>query len=156
MQTSQQGSVRLLLDLDSVRVGMDQAAPCGLLVNELISNSLKHAFPEGRSGWVRVALQAVPDVDVEARVKTDAGTGLGTWRLSVSDNGVGLPADFVRNSGHSLGLLLVDDLARQLHGRLDVERGNKGEGAGEDRAGVAFSVTFKLDPVDVPLPAADV
>ena len=154
MQTSQQGSVRLLLELDSVRVGMDQAAPCGLLVNELISNSLKHAFPDGDSGWVRVALQAVASVDAPALAPAHAGD----WCLSVSDNGIGLPDNFVRNSGHSLGLLLVDDLARQLHGKLDIQRGNHNgseshngsDGNGNGGRGVTFSVTFKLDPVAVP------
>jgi PAS domain S-box-containing protein len=143
MQTSQQGSVRLLLELDSVRVGMDQATPCGLLVNELISNSLKHGFPEGRSGVVRVALRAV--VGGEAAVGGSADGR--SWRLSVSDDGVGLPDDFVPNSGQSLGLLLVEDLARQLRGRLQIERHN-------NNSGVTFAVTFRLDALD--LPPADV
>ena len=155
MQTSQQGSVRLLLDLDSVRVGMDQAAPCGLLVNELISNSLKHAFPDGRTGWVRVALQAVAGGEASTTTKAHADN----WCLSVSDNGIGLPDGFVRNSGHSLGLLLVDDLARQLHGKLDIQRGSHNGSDGSDGSdgsngtgspGVTFSVTFKLDRVVVP------
>ncbi len=151
MQTSQQGSVRLLLELDSVRVGMDQAAPCGLLVNELISNSLKHGFPDGRSGVVRVALRAVGDGEAAVAAGSGASSGSGAegcaWRLSVSDDGVGLPDDFVPNSGQSLGLLLVEDLARQLHGRLETERHISNSNS---NSGVTFSVTFKLDALDLP------
>ncbi len=98
------GAVRLQLDLASAQVALDQAIPCGLLVNELIANSLQHAFPEGRAGTLRVALQSV-----------DAGSRL---RLCVSDDGVGLPADFETRRAQSLGLQLVADLARQLDGSL--------------------------------------
>jgi two-component sensor histidine kinase len=145
MQTSQHGSVRLLLELDSVRVGMDQAAPCGLLVNELISNSLKHAFPDGRSVTVQVALRPVASGEV--------GADGCARRLSVSDDGVGLPGDFVPNSGQALSLLLVDDLARQLHGRPETER-HSNSSSSSNSGGVTLSVTFKLDTLD--LPPADV
>lgn len=56
-QTFTSGPVELILDLTPVEVDVDQAIPCGLMVNELMTNSLKHAFPEGRSGAVRVSLQ---------------------------------------------------------------------------------------------------
>jgi PAS domain S-box-containing protein len=105
------------LDLASAVVEMDQAVPCGLLVNELLSNSLKHAFP-GCSGEVWIALQYV------------AGSQL--LRLEVRDNGVGLPADFDRRRESSLGLQLVLDLARQLRGTLDIGGG----------PGACFSVAF--------------
>jgi PAS domain S-box-containing protein len=103
------GSVRLQLELASVQVEMDQALPCGLLVNELISNCLKHGFPGDRSGEVRVDLQLV-----------DSGPQL---RLRVSDTGVGLPADFESKRGKSLGLQLVSNLARQIDGQLEVGPG---------------------------------
>ena len=112
------GSIRLHLELASVQVEMDQALPCGLLVNELISNCLKHGFPEGRTGEVRIALQPV-----------DGGPQV---RLQVSDTGVGLPADFESKRGSSLGLQLVSNLARQIDGRLEV-------GAGP---GAVFDVIF--------------
>ena len=103
---AQAGAVRLRLDLGSVRLALDQALPCGLLVNELIGNSLKHGFPDGLSGELRVSLQALDD-----------GT---TLLLQVSDDGVGLPPDFAARQGQSLGLQLVADLAQQLDGRLDI------------------------------------
>lgn len=108
--------IRLHLELDSVQVEMDQATPCGLLINELISNCFKHGFPEGHNGEVRVALHALPG---SARI-----------RLSVSDTGVGFPSDFAVRRDQSLGLQLVSDLARQLDGVLEVGPGTQ------------FAVTF--------------
>lgn len=98
------GHIQLELDLQPIHVEMDQALPCGLLVNELISNCLKHAFPEGRSGTVKVALHT------QGRSAT----------LQVSDDGIGLPADFTELSRNSLGLQLVSDLAGQLGARLEI------------------------------------
>ena len=101
---AESGAVALQLDLASAQVATDQAVACGLLVNELVSNCLKHAFPGGRAGTLRVSLQPVAD-----------GAAL---RLSVSDDGVGLPADFEARHGQSLGLQLAADLAQQLGGSL--------------------------------------
>ena len=101
--------IELRLDLASVSLDVNQAVPCGLLINELVSNCLKHAFPNGRRGEVRVELQLVDD-----------GPAV---RLRVADNGVGLPADFDLQRLHSLGLQLVSDLVGQIQGRLEVGRG---------------------------------
>jgi len=106
---AQAGLVQLHLDVASVLVQMDQAMPCGLVVDELISNSLKHGFPDGRTGEVRVELQPV-----------DGGPQV---RLRVSDTGVGLPADFETRRRDALGLQLVSDLASQLRGTLTVGPG---------------------------------
>jgi two-component sensor histidine kinase len=100
------GAVRLELQLASVALGIDQASPCGLLVNELISNALKHGFAPGQSGEVRVSLLQQP------------GTGL--IELTVQDNGLGLAADFETRSTESLGLVLAHDLARQMGGQLSI------------------------------------
>lgn len=121
-QSSQGMLVRLVLDLAAVQVVMDQATPCGLLVNELISNSLKHGFPGGRSGQVSIGLQAVPAPDGNPDL----------LRLWVSDTGVGLPPDFEARCRQSLGMQLVTDLARQLGGTLQI-----GPGPGSE-----FAVTF--------------
>lgn len=102
-------TIELQLGLDSVRVGMDQASCCGLIVNELISNCLKHAFPDGRSGEVRVALTT--------RVAANK------LSLSVADNGIGLPGNFEDVRSTSLGLQLVSDLAKQLGGELEIGGG---------------------------------
>ena len=116
--------MQLVLDLGAVQVSLDQATPCGLLVNELISNCLKHGFPGGRTGEVRVALAPV----VAAPDAVDAHQ----WVLSVRDNGVGLSADFETRRTTSLGLQLVSDLALQLGSTLQVGPG----------PGAAFTVVF--------------
>jgi two-component sensor histidine kinase len=101
-------AVRFELDLAPAVIDLDQAVPCGLILNELISNSLKHAFPEGRAGVIRVLLES--------------GTG-GELRLRVSDNGIGLPPDIETKRARSLGLQLVSDLARQLGGKFEIMPG---------------------------------
>jgi PAS domain S-box-containing protein len=112
------GAIRLHLELDSISLGIDQAIPCGLIVNELLTNSLKHAFPDSREGEIRIRLSRTQTRQVQLRV---------------SDNGVGLPADLAALQGRSLGLQLVTDLVRQLHGTLELSA--PGPGA-------AFTITF--------------
>jgi len=99
---------RLVLDLSPVQVDLDQAIPCGLIVNEMLTNSLKHGFTEGGEGEVRLVLRPEDDEHVH---------------LEVGDTGVGLPADFEARRGRSLGMQLIADLARQLGGRLDIGEG---------------------------------
>jgi PAS domain S-box-containing protein len=120
------GTVRLQLELDSVQVELDRALPCGLLLNELVSNAYKHGFPGGTPGEIRVLLQpAGPPAH---------------WRLRVSDNGVGLPADLDTRRRNSLGLELVTDLAGQLGGRLVILPG----------PGAGFEVIFPVQPLTLP------
>jgi len=103
------GTIQLQLDLAPVMIDIDKAIPCGLLVNELVTNTLKYAFPQGRSGVLRVELQPLD--------------GTPGWCLRVADDGVGLPADFNLQNLTSLGLKVVADLARQLGGRLHIGAG---------------------------------
>ena len=102
------GRVVLHTDIEPTFVDLEQAVPCGLLVTELVSNSLKHAFADGRSGEVRVTLH-----------HPDNGPRI---VLTVSDTGPGLPADFDARRTQSLGLQLVSDLTRQLRGTLTITR----------------------------------
>jgi two-component sensor histidine kinase len=111
--------VTLELAIDDVPLGVDRAIPCGLLLNELITNALKHAFPGGRAGAVRVEL---------ARITGDR------LRLVVSDNGVGLPAGVDIQRTGSIGLQLVTTLAEQLEATLEISG---------DR-GATFQLTFSL------------
>jgi two-component sensor histidine kinase len=112
------GTIQLHLDLAPVRLEIDQAIPCGLLVNELVTNALKHAFPIGRSGVLRVELQPLAERPA--------------LRLRVADDGVGLPSTFDPNNLTTLGLKLVSDLSRQIGGRLEIGGGS----------GTAFEVEF--------------
>ena len=117
-------AVRLELALAPVLVEMDQALPCGLLVNELLSNALKHAFPAGRPGSVHISLQPLVAEP-------------GRWCLAVADDGVGLPADLELRRHQSLGLQLAADLACQLHGTLAI---SSAAGATGTRLAVTFSI----------------
>jgi two-component sensor histidine kinase len=104
------GSVALSTDLEPVRLGVDLAVPCGLILNELVSNAFKHAFPDGRPGTVQVAIQ-------------QSGADC---IMCVTDDGVGLPADLDLDTHHSLGLRLVRLLAEQLGGTLEFQRRDPG------------------------------
>ncbi|WP_042691489.1 AAA family ATPase [Azospirillum sp. B506] len=114
----QAGAVRLETGLDDLKLDLDRAVPCGLIVNELVSNALKHAYPGGRGGVLHVALT----MDGQA------------CRLSVRDDGVGLPDGFDPDRMESVGFQLVSDLTSQLHGNLQY-RFNTGS---------EFIVTFPL------------
>jgi two-component sensor histidine kinase len=98
--------IELQVTVDDLRLGIDTAVPCGLLINELVSNALKHAFPNSRSGKIQVALQAMAH---------------GDYRLIVTDDGVGLPGALEEQSSDSLGLRLVQTLTQQLEGMIEVD-----------------------------------
>ena len=95
----------------NVTLGIDRAIPCGLIINELVTNSLKHAFPDGRSGQIRVCLEQ---------------TGATSYRLKVTDNGTGFTSPDLWSRKRSLGLRLVKDLAQQLGGTVTLESGPGG------------------------------
>ena len=109
--------IRLNLDLEDISLDVSSSIPCGLIVNELVSNSLKHAFPDGREGEIAVHFH-----------RTD-GEGL---ELRVSDDGVGFPPDLdFRNTG-TLGMQIVTMLAEQIDGTISREGGR----------GTSFRISF--------------
>jgi two-component sensor histidine kinase len=112
-----QDRVRLATQLAPLQLDMNAAVPCGLIVNELLSNALKYGFPGDRPGIVRVELS-----EAEGN----------TVKLTVADNGVGLPPDFDWATSRTLGLRLVRTLAQQLHATVELNGAN----------GAAFSITF--------------
>jgi two-component sensor histidine kinase/CheY-like chemotaxis protein len=101
-------------------LGVDQAIPIGLILNELISNSLKHAFPNGRSGSIRI----------EAHSETQSWPG--RIELAVIDDGVGVPEDLATRKNKSLGLQIVEILAHQFGGTWELKR----------EAGTKFRLSF--------------
>ena len=109
--------IALTLDAADAKVSADIAVPCGLIINELITNALKYAFPEGGPGEVRVALCREDD---------------GSLALSVSDNGVGFPPGLDFGKGSTLGLKLVFNLVDQLGGVIERRIG----------AGVSWKIIF--------------
>jgi two-component sensor histidine kinase len=88
-------------------LGIDTAIPCGLIINELVSNSLKHAFPNGQQGQALIQLHATRDRQ---------------YTLVVGDNGAGLPQDLDYRNTRSLGLRLVTTLVKQLEGTIELDR----------------------------------
>lgn len=116
------GHIRLKLDVDinGDAVPVDTAVPCGLIINELLSNAIKYAFPNGRSGEVRVELHASENL----------------YTMVVADNGVGFPRGFDVSQTESLGLRLVYALAQQqLKGRIELP---------ETNVGVEVRITFAV------------
>ena len=97
--------IRLNVNVESVRLGLDQAIPSGLIVNELVSNALKHAFSEQDNGRIDISF-----------AKNDAG-----YTLSVADNGKGLPESFDMAQSSSLGMKLVHALTQKLKGTLTID-----------------------------------
>jgi two-component sensor histidine kinase len=108
-------AVRLRMDVADVSLDVDHAMTCGLIINELISNSLKYAFPEHRNptdvGGVG------PEIHVELRDLPDRWVS-----LRVEDNGIGIPESIDISKAGSLGLQLVDTLTDQLKGTLELRR----------------------------------
>jgi PAS domain S-box-containing protein len=112
--------IALRLNVDKVSLNMDTAIPCGLMVHELVSNSLRHGFPDGRKGWIRISLHATPDGLV----------------LIVKDNGAGFRESNGNGKRKSLGLRLVDILAEQLEGTVKRTQ----------RRGTEWCITFREAP----------
>jgi len=100
-------TVDMAIEATDLLLPISTAIPCGLIVNELMSNALKHAFPAGSEGTIRVSIAP--------------GTP-GRARLSISDNGLGLPEGLDIAAGGALGLQLVSLLTDQLGGSLEIQR----------------------------------
>jgi len=114
------GKVILKIDAEYIFIGAKQSSPLGLIVNEMLSNSLKHAFPDNQQGEININLQKMDD-QIE---------------LIYSDDGIGIAEDFDIQNADSLGLKLIKLLAEgQLDGSLDMESKN----------GTKFTITFNLE-----------
>ena len=115
------GKIDLVIQTDgAVYVDISKATPCGLILNELISNALKHAFPGDKPGKLEIIIQETKDTEVE---------------ILVRDNGLGIPDDVDIRNPQTMGLHLVNGLVtKQLDGQIEVIRD----------AGTAFRITFPL------------
>jgi two-component sensor histidine kinase len=111
--------IGLEMSVEPISLNLDQSIPCGLILNELISNALKHAFNDGREGTIRISL---------------IGSEAGEISLCVADNGRGLPPDFSMARSNTLGHQVVSTLIRQLGAKLTVQGDN----------GASFAFTWKL------------
>ena len=110
-------AVRISVDVDVIMLGVDSAVPCGLIVNELVTNCFKYAFTGGRAGEINV------------RMKRAENTRL---QLSVADNGAGFPKGVNFRETESLGMQLITTLTEQLDGDIELINGT----------GTKFEITF--------------
>jgi PAS domain S-box-containing protein len=115
--TAHAGAIQLRVQADNVSLGIDTAVPCGLIINELVSNALKHAFPENASGEIQIELHANSTVEGQ-------GPQAQLFTLSVRDSGIGFPATVDFQNTASLGLQLVNTLVNQLDGVIELHNNN--------------------------------
>jgi two-component sensor histidine kinase len=120
--SSDHNRLKVVTNINKIEFDIKTAIPCGLIIHELISNSLKHGFPEGRAGTIRI------DLDRNSK---------GALTLIVSDDGIGFPMGLDLDRTGSLGLSLVMILTKQLRG--SIER--------LETAGTAFRITFSDKPL---------
>lgn len=107
------GRVTLEIDAEAVFLEIDKAIPCGLIINELITNAIKYAFPDDRKGKISILLHQAPGNEIE---------------LIIRDNGIGLPEELDIRKTPTMGMQLVTSLAEdQLRGKLELEH-DKGAG----------------------------
>ncbi|MCX6139210.1 MAG: PAS domain S-box protein [Ignavibacteriales bacterium] len=110
----------------NIRLGADTAIPCGLIVNELITNAMKHAFPDNKEGVVTATMRLLPENRCE---------------LIVTDNGIGMPADLNIKESTSLGMQLIESLVEQLGGTVIVSAEN----------GTRVTIVFPVENVEAGL-----
>lgn len=109
--------IEFSINAENILMSIDTAIPCGLIVNELINNILKHAFPDGYNGKIELNLRRSDENMI----------------LEVNDNGIGIPESFEMDKSDSLGMQLIDTLVKQLDGVIEVNRFN----------GTRFSIEFR-------------
>jgi two-component sensor histidine kinase len=111
--------IRLKLAAEDILLQVNKAIPCALILNELLMNSIKFGFPDGKRGEIRVEFNS---------------NGKRNVSLGVGDNGVGLPEDFDIDAPGTLGMQIINALVRQLHGSIEIDR----------KKGAKFVVTFQV------------
>lgn len=111
------GRIKLDLDIEDVRMGFDTAIPLGLIINELVTNSVKYAFPEDQKGKIKIILKLKDE----------------NYFLTVMDDGVGIPADIKPEKTETLGLQLIISLINQLDGNMELDRSH----------GTKYKINFK-------------
>jgi PAS domain S-box-containing protein len=114
---SDPGLIELKINAENILLDINTAIPLGLIVNELITNSLKHAFPKGMKGEIIVDFHPIND----------------HYEFTVKDNGIGFPEDLDYQNTDSLGLQIVNSLTDQIDGEIELDRNN----------GTEFKITFK-------------
>lgn len=99
-------NIKLKTEIENPKLNIDTTIPCGLIINELVSNSLKHAFHNRENGEIEIKLKI---------------TDKNMIKLTISDNGVGLPLELDFENIETIGLQLVDSLVKQLDGKMEID-----------------------------------
>lgn len=113
-------SININLNIEEFELNMETAIPLGLIINELLTNSIKFAFPENNKGTINIKIKRKNDI----------------IKLIISDNGIGLPEEIDFTKTHTLGLKLVKYLVKQIDGKIELDRDQ----------GTKFTITFKELP----------
>lgn len=119
MYTEESSNIEVQYDVDNIKLNVNQAVPCGLIINELVTNAFKHAYPNGGGGTLKVSVKEKNEQVC----------------LTISDNGVGFPEDVMQNKNGSLGFTLVEILTKQIEADLHFGEMN----------GTQISVVFNKD-----------
>jgi PAS domain S-box-containing protein len=114
---SDRNLIELKINVEDILLDINTSIPLGLIVNELITNSIKHGFPNGRKG----------KINIDFYLKNDH------YEFAVKDNGIGFPEDINFQNTNSLGLQIVNSLTEQIDGEIELNKGN----------GTEFKITFK-------------
>ena len=133
-QTYRLGNTDISLNMDleeKILFDMDTAIPLGIIINELVSNSLKHAFIDRDRGEIRIKLHREESIEPESESCQSTGS---SFILTISDNGVGIPENLNIEDLDSLGIQLVTSLVEQLDGELKLKRNN----------GTEFTIRFTV------------
>lgn len=115
--TAKEGQIIPLIEVEDIMLNIETAIPCGLIISELISNSLKHAFPEGKKGNIRIALRPRGN----------------EYELLISDNGIGIPENIDFKNTNTLGFKLINNLVSQIDGKITLDKSH----------GTKFKITFR-------------
>jgi two-component sensor histidine kinase len=110
-------NIKLNSWMEDIQIDINRAIPLGLIINELITNSLKHAFPDGKKGKIQINLHP---------------NNQGKFEFVVKDNGIGFPKDSGSRDSDSLGMQLVNRLVEQIDGNIELHR----------EGGTQFNITF--------------
>lgn len=117
--STQLGKIKLKMDVENVEIDIDNVVPLGLIINEMVTNSLKYAFPDDKDGSISINFHKKKD----------------EYQLEVSDDGIGIDPEFELEKSDSLGMMLINSLTHQIGGELELERS----------PGTTFRIKFK-DP----------
>ena len=104
------------IEIGDVFLNINKAIPCAIIINEVVTNSIKHAFPANEPGTILIRMHKVS----------------GKYHLSISDSGIGLPDGWNAQVGKGLGLTLISSLVKQLYGSLEISVIN----------GISYDITF--------------